>query len=73
MVSGNYSITQIPAGLTNQTYDVRWGVLRSHSTHGFSLIPKFTGNDFGWSGNDGCVSAYSLELTLVGPAGLRPF
>jgi hypothetical protein len=73
VVSGSYSITQIPAGLTNQTFDVHWGVLRSHSTNGLSLIPKFTGNDFGWSGNDGCVSDYEVELTLVGPAGMRPF
>lgn len=73
VVSGSYSITQIPAGLTNQTFDVHWGVLRSHSTNGLSLIPKFTGNDFGWSGNDGCVSNYDVEVTLVGPAGVRPF
>ncbi len=73
VVSGGYSITQIPAGLTNQTFEVRWGVLRSHSTKGLSLIPKFTGNDFGWTGNDGCVSNYDVEVTLVGPAGIRPF
>jgi hypothetical protein len=73
VVSGSYSITQIPAGLTNQTFEVHWGVLRSHSSNGLSLIPKFNGNDFGWSGNDGCVSGYGVEVTLVGPAGLRPF
>jgi hypothetical protein len=73
VVSGGYGITQIPAGLTNQTFDVRWGVLRSLSTKGLSLIPQFSGNDFGWTGNDGCVSNYDIEVTLVGPAGVRPF
>jgi hypothetical protein len=73
VVSGSYNITQVPAGLTNQTFDVQWGVLRSHSTKGVSLIPHFTGNDFGWTGNDGCVSSYQVEVTLVGPAGVRPF
>ena len=74
VVSGSYSITQIPAGITNQTYEVRWGVLRSHSTSGFNLLPQnFRGNDFGWSGDDGCISEYFIEATLVGPAGLRPW
>jgi hypothetical protein len=73
VVSGAYTINQIPAGLTNQTFDVHWGVLRSHSTNGFSLIANFTGNDFAWSGNDGCVSGYDVEATLVGPAGVHPF
>lgn len=73
VVSGSYSITQIPAGITNQTYEVRWGVLRSHSTYGFNLLPTFHGDGFGWYGTDGCVSEYSIEATLVGPAGLQPW
>lgn len=74
VVSGSYSITQIPAGITNQTYEVRWGVLRTHSTNGFHLLTQnFEGNDFGWNGDDGCVSEYDIEATLVGPAGLRPW
>lgn len=74
VVSGSYNITQIPAGLTNELFEVNWGVLRSHSTNGFNLLPRtFQGNDFQWSGNDGCVSQYEVEVTLVGPAGTRPF
>ena len=73
VVSGSYTITQVPAGFTNQLFNANWGVLRSHSTKGFRLVSQFTGNDFGWSGNDGCVSAYNLSVTLVGPAGLRPY
>ncbi len=73
VVSGSYTITQVSAGFTNQLFNANWGVLRSHSTNGFRLVPQFTGNDFGWSGNDGCVSAYSLSVSVVGPAGLRPY
>lgn len=73
VVSGNYAITQVPAGFTNQLFNASWGVLRSHSSSGFRLVPQFSGNDFGWSGNDGCVSAYTLSVTMVGPAGLRPY
>jgi hypothetical protein len=62
VVTGGYTL--IPR--SSQTFDVQWGVLRTHST-------SFHGNDFGWNGNDGCLSDYNIDLTVVGPAGLRPF
>ena len=62
VVTGGYTL--IPR--SSQTFDVQWGVLRTHST-------SFHGNDFGWDGNDGCLSDYAIDLTVVGPAGLRPF
>lgn len=72
VVSGTYNIT--PTG--NQAFEVTWGVLRSHSTQYLLGSTRFGGNDYGslaWQGNDGCVSEYNVELTVVGPAGVMPF
>jgi hypothetical protein len=72
VVSGTYNIT----GLTNQLFEVNWGVLRSHSTRNLIPTTNFADSasrDFGWEGNDGCLSDYAVELTVVGPAGLTPF